>query len=127
MSDTEPSPQSRNSLRRLRDDALQLGPRKKASVHVPLITTLLRLMIYLFSCLPDPLIHHGRHFGRTIHALCSVHSVILNGVLRLGELADEPLESFTSEYVPFLHIFSSDTYLCCVPDTDATSVSLTCF
>lgn len=62
-------------------------------------------MIYPLSCLSDPLIHHGRHFGRTVHALCSVHSVILNGVLRQGELADEPLESFTSEFVHFIDAF----------------------
>lgn len=30
MSDSESAPQSQNPLRRLRDDALQLGPRKKA-------------------------------------------------------------------------------------------------
>jgi hypothetical protein len=36
-------------------------------------------------------------FGRTVHALCSVHALLTNGILRLGELADEPEESFTAE------------------------------
>ncbi|KAH7913392.1 hypothetical protein BJ138DRAFT_1002389 [Hygrophoropsis aurantiaca] len=51
----------------------------------------------LFSCHADPLVHHGRHFGRTVHALCNVQALITNGILRLGELADEPEESFTAE------------------------------
>ncbi|KAH7917879.1 hypothetical protein BV22DRAFT_972081, partial [Leucogyrophana mollusca] len=60
------------------EGALQLGPRKK-------------------PCHSDPLVHHGRHFGRTVHALCNVQALITNGILRLGELADEPEESFTAE------------------------------
>ncbi|KIM75190.1 hypothetical protein PILCRDRAFT_681578 [Piloderma croceum F 1598] len=61
-----------------RQGALQLGPRKK-------------------PCGTDPLVHHGRHFGRTVHALCSVSVLINNGILRMGELADQPDESFTQE------------------------------
>jgi len=64
--------------RRPRDDALQLGPRKKA-------------------CRSDPLVSYGRHFGRTVHALCNVQTLVTNGLLRLGELAGEPDESFTAE------------------------------
>lgn len=45
----------------------------------------------------DPLVHHGRHFGRTIHALCRIHSLIINGILREVEQADEPEESCTNE------------------------------
>lgn len=62
----------------VRCDALRLGPRKK-----PRVT--------------DPLVHHGRHFGRTIHALCNVDALIKNGLLRMGELADEPEETFTAQ------------------------------
>lgn len=54
----------------------------------------------LYRCVSDPLVHHGRHFGRTVHALCNVNALITNGILRLGELADEPEEAFTSEYAP---------------------------
>jgi hypothetical protein len=53
----------------------------------------------LSSCISDPLIGYGRHFGRTVHALCSIQSLLTNGILRLGEQADEPEESFTTEYV----------------------------
>ncbi|RDB22948.1 hypothetical protein Hypma_009802 [Hypsizygus marmoreus] len=48
-------------------------------------------------CIADPLIHHGRHFGWTIHAMCNVQALITNGLLRLGELAAVPDESFTAE------------------------------
>ncbi|KJA13589.1 hypothetical protein HYPSUDRAFT_151445 [Hypholoma sublateritium FD-334 SS-4] len=59
-------------------DALQLGPRKK-----PRST--------------DPLVHHGRHFGRSIHALCNVHALINNGIIRMGERSEEPEEAFTAQ------------------------------
>jgi hypothetical protein len=49
----------------------------------------------------DPLVHHGRHFGRTVYAMCNVRSLITNGLLRLEESdGDEVMEeSLTSEYV----------------------------
>ncbi|KAF6740839.1 hypothetical protein DFP72DRAFT_1033867 [Ephemerocybe angulata] len=42
-------------------NALELGPRKRPT-------------------LPDPLIHHGRHFGRSIFAFANVHALILAGL-----------------------------------------------
>jgi len=57
------------------------------------------------SCTSDPLIGHGRHFGRTVHALCNVRALLTNGTVRLGEQADEPEEAFTAEYVQ--HIYSN--------------------
>ncbi|KAG2131107.1 hypothetical protein BD769DRAFT_1627812 [Suillus cothurnatus] len=64
--------------RRKQVDALQLGPRKRPSVT-------------------DPLVHYGRHFGRTVHALCNFQALLTNGILRMGELADTPGENFTAE------------------------------
>ncbi|KJA14013.1 hypothetical protein HYPSUDRAFT_150876 [Hypholoma sublateritium FD-334 SS-4] len=82
-----PVPPTRSS-----QDALQLGPRKKAR------TT-------------DPLVHHGRHFGRTIHALCNVHALINNGIVRMGERSEEPDEAFTAqerrEHKVFLSLLKS--------------------
>jgi len=43
--------------------------------------------------------HHGRHFGRTVHALCTVSTLLNNGILRMGELADRTEETFTQECV----------------------------
>jgi hypothetical protein len=83
-----------------RDDALQLGPRKKA--YVLLIASFFVHFTFQLaeaSCLSDPLIGHGRHFGRTVHALCNIQVLLANGILRLGERLDEPGEVCTSEYV----------------------------
>jgi len=48
----------------------------------------------------DPLVHHGRHFGRTIHALCNVNALVTNGILRLQALAEQPQadEDFSAQY-----------------------------
>lgn len=85
---------SKTGHRRLREDVLQFGPRKKA--YAISFILLFRSLTFR-SCLANPLVHFGRHFGRTIHALCNVNALITNGLLRLGELADEPEESFTAE------------------------------
>jgi hypothetical protein len=45
----------------------------------------------------DPLVGHGRHFGRTVHALTSMHVMINNGILRMGELADQEEDAFSQE------------------------------
>ena len=46
----------------------------------------------------DPLVHHGRHFGRTLHAFCRVHTLLTNGILHEVELADQlSEESFSKE------------------------------
>ncbi|KAG1887687.1 hypothetical protein F4604DRAFT_1877518 [Suillus subluteus] len=58
--------------------ALQMGPRKKASSS-------------------DPLVSHRRHFGQTVFALCNYPSLLTNGVLRLEQLEDTPLEDFSTE------------------------------
>src|SRR5882762_8689922 len=56
-------------------------------------------MVMCASCGTDPLIHHGRHFGRTVHALCTISALLNNGILRMGELAEQPQSAFTHEYV----------------------------
>ena len=77
--------------------ALQIGPIKKSYV------ILYRLRLWSYHpfhrgrCGTDPLIHHGRHFGHTVHALCTVSSLLHNRFLRMAELAKEPETSFTEE------------------------------
>jgi hypothetical protein len=44
----------------------------------------------------DPFVHHGRHFGRTVHAMCNVYALICNGISHMGE-EPVPEESLTSE------------------------------
>ncbi|KAF9455727.1 hypothetical protein BDZ94DRAFT_1179339 [Collybia nuda] len=70
-----------------RKNALKLGPRKKV-------------------CIGNPLVHRGCHFGRMVHALCNINALITNSILQLGELADEPEESFTAEEQQEHQIFS---------------------
>ena len=64
------------------------------------------LLITNISCGTDPLVHYGRHFGRTVHALCTVSALLNNGILRMGELQDQPEEVFTHEsaFVPSIPI-----------------------
>jgi hypothetical protein len=47
----------------------------------------------------DPLIGHGRHFGRTVHTMCSVQALITKCIVYLEE---EPVaeETLTYEFVP---------------------------
>jgi hypothetical protein len=77
--------------------ALQLGPRKKPCVDLFIANFPCLFTSTLLSCATDPLVHHGRHFGRTVHALCNVNALITNGVLRAVELADRPEETFTAQ------------------------------
>ena len=44
----------------------------------------------------DPLVHHGRHFGRTIHGLCNVNTLITNGISRLQRLTEQPDEELSA-------------------------------
>ncbi|KAH6903037.1 hypothetical protein BKA70DRAFT_1027076, partial [Coprinopsis sp. MPI-PUGE-AT-0042] len=55
------------------DSALGLGPRKR-------------------PCRTDPLVHHGRHFGRTVQAFCRVQTLIKNGLSRSVQLTLERME-----------------------------------
>ncbi|KAG2747871.1 hypothetical protein P692DRAFT_20875193 [Suillus brevipes Sb2] len=63
---------------KLGSSALQMVPQKRASAS-------------------DPLVSHGRHFGRTIFALCNHPSLLTNGILRLEQIEDTPLEDFPAE------------------------------
>lgn len=39
----------------------------------------------------DPLVHYGRHFGRTVHAMCSIHAVIVTGLIHAAKIAETEL------------------------------------
>lgn len=55
--------------------------------------------------------HFGRHFCRTVHALCNVHALLTNGLLRIAEQADAPDEDFTAEFVLLLLPLITCSYL----------------
>ncbi|KAF9241132.1 hypothetical protein BU15DRAFT_32846, partial [Melanogaster broomeanus] len=48
------------------------------------------LLTKLARTTQDPLVHHGRHFGRAVHAFCNVQTLITNGLGVMGEEEGEP-------------------------------------
>jgi hypothetical protein len=94
MSSDEQSPPN-TSFGRKRQRALQLAPRKKLYA-IPLRPVITHLLRRRTSRGTDPLVHYGRHFGRTVHALCNVNALLTNGMLRVG---DQPDDTLTHEYV----------------------------
>ena len=61
------------------------------------------------SCPRDPFVHHGQHFGRMVHAMCNVNSLICNSIGNKGE-EPFPEESLTDESVLFF-LFSISSEL----------------
>jgi hypothetical protein len=47
----------------------------------------------------DPLVHHGRHFGRAVHAMCNVQVLVTSGIVLLAEEGGVAEELLTSESV----------------------------
>ncbi|KAG1853247.1 hypothetical protein C8R48DRAFT_749662 [Suillus tomentosus] len=45
----------------------------------------------------SPLVLHGRHFGRTVFALCNYPALLTAGILRLEELQDSPIEDYPAD------------------------------
>ncbi|KAH6870999.1 hypothetical protein BKA70DRAFT_1379527 [Coprinopsis sp. MPI-PUGE-AT-0042] len=87
-------PLERNrSGKRPQEDPLKSGPRKR-------------------PCRTDPLVHHGRHFGRTIQAFCQVQLLLKQGLactiqLDLGRITEEDLgEGNVNLNVPSPECFS---------------------
>lgn len=52
---------------------------------------------FLLSTTQDPLVHHGRHFGRAIHTFCNLQTLISNGLVLMGDGADDHLEEISEE------------------------------
>ncbi|KAG1779479.1 hypothetical protein EV702DRAFT_1178547 [Suillus placidus] len=45
----------------------------------------------------NPLVLHGRHFGRTVFSLCNYPALLTAGILRLEELQDSPIEDYPAD------------------------------
>ncbi|KIK19108.1 hypothetical protein PISMIDRAFT_108311, partial [Pisolithus microcarpus 441] len=45
----------------------------------------------------DPLVHHGRHFGRAVHAFCNVQALLTNAIVLMSEVEERGLETLTQE------------------------------
>ena len=49
------------------------------------------------------MVHHGRHFGRTVHTMCSVQALIMNSLVLMAESDREVQEeTLTFEFVSIL-------------------------
>ena len=81
------------SRKRAGSGALQMGPRKKP--YVLLLDLNLIVTLLCISTTQDPLVHHGRHFGRAVHAFCNVQTLILNGLQAMCDDAPDD-ESLTA-------------------------------
>ncbi|KIM65447.1 hypothetical protein SCLCIDRAFT_112647, partial [Scleroderma citrinum Foug A] len=66
MSSNSPS---QSAQKHANPSALELGPHKKPSTQ-------------------DPLVHHGRHFGRAICSFCSMHTLLTNSIESMAEELD---------------------------------------
>ncbi|KAH6903247.1 hypothetical protein BKA70DRAFT_1111106 [Coprinopsis sp. MPI-PUGE-AT-0042] len=109
-------PEARRGLRnilgtRKRDDGdlLSLGPRKKQQVP-PSLTGVSAISLKPLPCSArtDPLVLHGRHFGRTIRAFCRVQALIQQGLsidvqIELGDITREDLSSEMSKEYRIYH------------------------
>ncbi|KAG1751524.1 uncharacterized protein EDB91DRAFT_1234866 [Suillus paluster] len=71
-----------------------------------------RTLILSPSSSSNPLVSHGRHFGRTVFALCNYPSLLTNGILRLEQMEDTLLEDFSAEERREHHVFEQllDSY-----------------
>jgi len=66
---------------------------KKETVCI--LNLVLKLADFFFiSTTQDPLVHHGRHFGRAMHAFCNVQMLITNGLAYMADV-DEDLATAT--------------------------------
>ena len=69
-------------------------------IHIPCLLSLGYLL--WLRCGTNPLVHHGRHFGPTVHAMCSVSTLINNALSRLVEIQENPDMTLSPEEVDFL-------------------------
>lgn len=88
--------------RRPREDALQQGAHKKPCVSACSAFFLLSISFLHSnsSAVSDPLVHRGRHFGRTIFAFANVKSLITNGLDRMANQDTHGTESLPDKYIP---------------------------
>ena len=42
----------------------------------------------IYSSGQDPHVHYGQHFGQTVHAMCSIHTIITKGIMHAAKIAE---------------------------------------
>ena len=75
--------------------SLLRGKRRKSVILYAIFSD----QIVVRSRAGDPLIHHGRHFGRTVHAMCNVQVLFTQGIEHLSSTEVVAEESLTLEYI----------------------------
>ena len=50
-----------------------------------------------FRSTQDPLVHHGRHFGRMVHSFCRIQMLLTNGIATMAE--DSDTDSLSTAWV----------------------------
>ncbi|KAG1791290.1 hypothetical protein EV424DRAFT_1476026 [Suillus variegatus] len=92
MTSDENNPSPKDSSRKRSASALHTGPRKKATSS-------------------NPIVLHGRHFGRTVFALCNFPALLTAGILRLEKLQDSSIEDYPAdirrEHGVFMNVIDS--------------------
>ncbi|KAG1790357.1 uncharacterized protein HD556DRAFT_1433420 [Suillus plorans] len=60
----------------------------------------------------NPLVLHGRHFGRTVFALCNYPALLAAGILQLEELQGSPIEDYLADVQREHRVFTNliDSY-----------------
>lgn len=74
--------------------------KRQSECSIYILRTAADILNDCYSCnrrLTDPLVHSGRHFGRSIHALCNIYALVNNGIIRMGERSEDPEEEFTAQ------------------------------
>jgi hypothetical protein len=85
-----------------------VGPKKKLYVCVLcLVCHSYNGIFYNHRCISDPLLSHGHHFCRTVHTLCNVQTLLINGLTQMGKSTDELEATSTSKYMNQLGLFLS--------------------
>lgn len=65
-----------------------------------LLFVLPHCIYFAFRSTQDPLVHHGCHFGHTVHSFCSIQTLLTNGILSMVEELE--VNSLSAAYVAFL-------------------------
>ena len=50
---------------------------------------------YFIRCGTDPLVHHGKHFGHTVHTMCNISTLINNTLSHLVKMEEDPDKLFS--------------------------------
>ena len=113
-----------SSRKRTCSGALQLGPRKKP--YMVLISNVLIVSLLCTRTSQDPLVHHGHHFGRAVHAFCNVQTLVVNGLQAMCNDAPED-EGLMAVCVPYTISLSRQLLTLVSANTRSALFSVSCF